>query len=874
MVLSAEAAQLCLEVLPIPVLLVQSGNIVWANTAIASLTGFSKLELETMRFIDLIVPERHILSNSEVPIELELLTRQATSLWVECTVRSLEINGQPFELITLQDVEERRKIELALEHHETTYRQAIEGSLDGFYLLQNIYDDTHQLVDFSFADMSGMGEALLPTSREELIGKSISEAFPINRTGGFVNRYKQVFEIGQVLDEDFWLPRADGSRHWYHHQVVPVPSGVAIFMRDITERKLIEDAHRESELRYRALFNQSNDGVGLIGLNGTHILANQQLASMFGYRPEEMVGMKAVDFVPPHEQEGTLDVIATLTSGGHVPLYERVFRRKGGTEFLAEVNVALVRDTEGNPLYLQTIIRDISKRKAIETALRESEERYRIISELISDYAFAIRIEPDGALKGEWLTDSFTRITGYSLNTMETLPGNWLFHPGDRARVDEDTLRAVHGEPVSGEYRLITRSGEVRWVHIFRKPVRDDQGQVIRYYGAAHDITQRKRSEEELRNNEEKYRLLAENATDMIARHEMDGRFTYVSSVIRSMLGYEPEELIGHSLLEYMHPDDYENGMYFLEALQETSEPITFSCRMIKQGGDFVWFEITAKTMFGSGGTTVKEFISVSRDISQRKQIDAILMDQERLRLELQQEQELNQAKTNLMRTISHEFRTPLSVIMTSTDFLDQYAYHLSLEQRQDRLRTIRVQVERMGEMLDDISFVMQGSLQRMSAHPAQMNLETFCREIVEEIQSTIGQKHEFVFITDGQLQSALADKALIRRIVGNLLSNAVKYSPENPLITLSLARQDDDAVIRISDQGLGISAEEQKHIFEAFYRGHQVLNTISGTGLGLSIVKDCVDLHGGTITVESQPGQGTTFTVTLPQKTVPIPVE
>jgi signal transduction histidine kinase len=166
----------------------------------------------------------------------------------------------------------------------------------------------------------------------------------------------------------------------------------------------------------------------------------------------------------------------------------------------------------------------------------------------------------------------------------------------------------------------------------------------------------------------------------------------------------------------------------------------------------------------------------------------------------------------------------------------------------------------------------MQGSLQRMSAHPVKLDLERFCHEIFDEIRISIGQKHEFVFNTDGQLQMALGDKALIRRIVINLLSNAVKYSSENTSITLTLARENNNAVIRVSDQGLGISPEEQKHIFEAFYRSNRVLNIISGTGLGLSIVKDCVDLHGGTITVESQPGQGTTFTVSLPQKLLSMP--
>jgi signal transduction histidine kinase len=258
----------------------------------------------------------------------------------------------------------------------------------------------------------------------------------------------------------------------------------------------------------------------------------------------------------------------------------------------------------------------------------------------------------------------------------------------------------------------------------------------------------------------------------------------------------------------------------------------------------------------------------VTRDISQRKQVESMLLEQERLRYELQKEQELNEVKSNLMRTISHEFRTPLSLIVTATDLLDRYIDHLDVEQRRERFKAIRVQVKRLSDMLDDITFVVQGTLHHMMAHPAHIKLEAYCRSIVDEIQLSIGKDHHIVFTTDGQLGTGIADKALIIRILSNLLSNAVKYSPEGSTIMVRLNLRDGDAVLEVSDQGIGIEPEEQKRIFEPFYRGSSVLDSVGGTGLGLSIVKDCVTLHGGTITMDSQPGKGTTFVVRLPQMT------
>ena len=246
--------------------------------------------------------------------------------------------------------------------------------------------------------------------------------------------------------------------------------------------------------------------------------------------------------------------------------------------------------------------------------------------------------------------------------------------------------------------------------------------------------------------------------------------------------------------------------------------------------------------------------------------MDMILVEQERLRYELEKEQELNEVKSNLMRTISHEFRTPLSLILTSTDFLDSYIDRMDAERRKERLQSIRVQVKRLSEMLNDISFVVQGTLHSMSARKSMINMRTYCQSVLEDIKTTVGVRHEFAFEADPALEQGVADKALLVRIVSNLLSNAVKYSPENTLITLRLYPDDGDAVIQVADQGIGISADDQKRIFEPFYRSFQVIDEVGGTGLGLSIVKDCVDLHGGNIGVESEPDHGTTFTVRLPQ--------
>ncbi len=845
------------------IFIVQAQNIVWTNYAAEALTGYSSSVLKTMRFSDLVAPrcaESWISTQSTV--EVEFLRAQGEFDWVELSQKIIEFNGASAEIITATDIHQRKQFE----QREAALRQAIESTLDSFYLLRSLRDKDGQIIDFVFVDVNEHGSSFLQLRKDEFIGRQLCDLLPRIRTSDFLEKYRQVAKTGVPLEEEF-RATIRGKQVWLHHQVTQVGDGITIFMRDITERKVTESALLESERRYHALLNQSNDCVSLLDLNGIYILVNDNLASKLGYSTEEMIGMHLTDVIEASEIPHFRSVDYALKDGENVPLFERTYRRKDGTQFLGEVNISLVHAANGQPLYVQSIMRDITWRKEVENTLRENEDRYRIISELISDYAYAFRIEPDGTLVHEWITESFKRITGFEQEEIDEQGQYALFHPDDEALVQSHLQRVLQGESSSEEYRIITKAGEVRWVHIFRQPEWDEAHQrVVRMYGVAQDITERKRSEEELRKSEEKYRLIAENASDMISITGTDDRRIFVSSASHQLLGYAPEELIGQPSLESIHPDDIESATEVAQMLLLTSEPITFTCRTKRKDDTYIWLEITGKAIRDPQSRLVTEIITVARDISPRKQMEAILLEQERLRFELQKEQELNEVKSNLMRTISHEFRTPLTLIVTASDFLDTYLERLSVERRKERLQSIRVQVKHMSDMLDDISFVVQGTLHHMTARPSRINLESYCRTVLEEIQMAVGKDHQFIFSTDGQLQSGIADKALIVRIMGNLLSNAVKYSPENSVITVLLYRSGDDAILQVSDQGLGIGEDEQKHIFEPFYRGKRVIDTVGGTGLGLSIVKDCVDLHQGTIRVESAPGEGTTFIVRLPQ--------
>jgi signal transduction histidine kinase len=234
------------------------------------------------------------------------------------------------------------------------------------------------------------------------------------------------------------------------------------------------------------------------------------------------------------------------------------------------------------------------------------------------------------------------------------------------------------------------------------------------------------------------------------------------------------------------------------------------------------------------------------------------------LQAEQARQRELNELKSRFVSMTSHEFRTPLSTILSSSDLLAAYSDRWTPEKNQEHFERIRYAVLSMTRMLDGILLIGRSDAGVLEFNPQDTDLVRVCAKSIEGASSLSKAKHEIIY--DGPTSSEMvrADEALLRNIFDNLLSNAVKYSPTGGPVTLKLAREAEHVRIDISDQGIGIPTQDLDHLFDTFRRGSNV-GTISGTGLCLAIVKRAVDLHGGTLSLSSEAGRGTTFTVRVP---------
>ncbi|NEO98193.1 MAG: response regulator [Symploca sp. SIO2E9] len=386
-------------------------------------------------------------------------------------------------------------------------------------------------------------------------------------------------------------------------------------------------------------------------------------------------------------------------------------------------------------------------------------------------------------------------------------------------------------------------------------------------------------TQQALQKSEKQYRSIVENVQEVIFETDAVGNWTFLNSAWTNLTGFKVVESLGSNYLNNVHPDDQQLHEELWSVLLAGYKA---SCRQeiryLTKTGQCRWLEIHAHSNLLTDGVPMG-ISGIIQDITERLYAEALEKDKVRLEIEimererssqmickaLEKEKELGELKSRVIATISHEFRTPLTTIQSSSELLANYNKKLSESQKLKHFQRMASSVERMTQLLNDVILLGEVEAGTLEFNPNWLDLEYLCSEIVEEFQHSLNDdQHTIVLWTQGERKNAKLDRNLLRHLLINLLSNAVKFSPQGGTISFDLICQQGKAIFRIEDQGIGIPPEAQQRLFESFYRASNT-GTIKGTGLGLAIVKKCVDLHQGQIKVESEVGVGTAVTFTLP---------
>ncbi len=372
----------------------------------------------------------------------------------------------------------------------------------------------------------------------------------------------------------------------------------------------------------------------------------------------------------------------------------------------------------------------------------------------------------------------------------------------------------------------------------------------------------KRQAEAQLRQNEERFRLLFDYSPIAICIAR-DGLRLYVNQAYLRMFGYtDMAEVVGTAELMHFPAQAHEELRQWLGG-RVPGQAVPIALDTVGQRTDGSRFPLhieSAHLDLADGPAHVTYLL----DVSERRLLEEEMLNAELLRVELEQEKELTGLKERFTSMVSHEFRTPLTVIRIVTELLERSRNRLSEAQSVKYLHDILDQVKYMVQLLDDILLFSKNRAGKVAFNPILTDVDTLCRSIFEPLQLADANAHQFVFLNHCEVKAALLDERLLRHVLGNLLSNAAKYSPSGGEVRMAVSSDDKHLIFRISDQGIGIPIQDQTHLFEPFHRASNV-SVIQGTGLGLAIVKVNVEAHGGKVTFESIPDRGTTFTVHLP---------
>jgi PAS domain S-box-containing protein len=451
----------------------------------------------------------------------------------------------------------------------------------------------------------------------------------------------------------------------------------------------------------------------------------------------------------------------------------------------------------------------------------------------------------------------FTLSEGSALSVFKLKPGEAVGKSVFELFPNATDFHAEIQRALTGEtFTAISRGPRIAFETRY-SPIYDKDGQLAGTIGVSIDVLGRVQAEDA-------YRTLVETSMQGLVILQ-DNRLIFANTAQAELTGYSIEELLAKTPqqnIEMAHPDD---RAFVIQRLQARADgkalPPHAEIRLIRKDGTVRWVEMYSAVIEFQGKPATQ---IVTLDVTERKQMQEALLEAERLRMALGQERELKELKSRFISMVSHQFRTPLSVINTTSYLLENYYDRLEPDKRDDYFGKIRSQIDRLDELIENILTISEKEEKGLPFTPITVDLENLCRTIIAEMQLTSQPLHQLIFSPSGDLSAVSVDEKALRHILMNLLSNAIKYSPEGGEVIFKLERQEDEAVFEISDQGIGIPEDDQRHLFEPFHRGQNVTG-IKGNGLGLKIAKDFVELHGGTIVCKSVQNQGTTFTVRLP---------
>lgn len=589
---------------------------------------------------------------------------------------------------------------------------------------------------------------------------------------------------------------------------------------------------------------------------------NGSSETIFGYTKTELLGRELNLLLPSNYHEShTAYFNAFIKKGKRRAMGEAkdIFAlKKDGTIFPVEVE--LNPFSIYNKTYVMALVKDVSEKKEIEKNLML---RSKALDSAYNGIVITDALKHDNPII--YFNSAFQKLTGYA--NEEILNHNCRFLQGeDRDQIPLKHLKncIANGESCQATIRNYKKDGTMFWNDVYVFPITNDKDIVTNFIGIQNDVTFRKNSEAERLHLAS---IFDESLNEIYVFDAVTLKFINVNFGAQKNTGYSLEELKNMTPLDIKPSETEKKFKKTIDVLLKNNvEKLVFESTHKRKDGSI--YSVEEHLQLSNLGDK-EVFVSIILDITERKNYTTKLENevQERthqLMEALDKEKELNDLKTKFLSLVSHEFKTPLSAILTSSQLLSKYTSEDQQEKRDKHIKTIIDKVHFLNNIINDFLSVEKLETGKITYRFTNFKLSKVLNEVVYDANMLLKEGQQIKYPEDIDDISVYQDEKVIQLILSNILHNAIKYSPEKSTIDLKINQDDKKTTIEITDQGIGIPEKDQKHIFERYFRAQNVLN-IQGNGIGLNIVKNHLENLGGSIYFKSEENIGTTFVITFP---------
>jgi two-component system, sensor histidine kinase and response regulator len=750
-----------------------------------------------------------------------------------------------------RDISARKRSGQALETSERRYRALVD---EGQGLICS-HDLEGKLLSVNPAAAESLGY-----TPDEMVGRNlldystaaVKELFP---------RYLQKISTEPKVNGFFSLVTKQGEeRIWMYRNTRIVEPGATTYVlgyaQDVTESKRAEDDLRRLTQRLSLATKVGNIGIWDWDFVTNTLHWDERMRDIYGVAKATVISRElwAASVVPEDLATAEGAIERTLNLKSQEVAEFRILRPDGALRYVQTAQ-GVILNRAGVVVRVIGLNLDITERKQLENTLRQERIFLRTLIDNIPDSIYV----KDTAGRRVIANVAQVRLVGKESEAEVLGKDDFDLHPRELAEkfVADDKLVLQTGESlINREEYLLDKNGQKRWLLTTKMPLRDENGKIVGLIGLGRDITSRKEADQALKDSEERFRELFENASDLVCTMDLEGNLTSVNKSGERLTGYTQSEAVTMNLAQIVTPEMFEVTREMMSRKRDEDVTTTYELDIMRKDGGQVTLEISSRLLNQQGKETGIQ--AIGRDITQRKQVKVEL---ERARDAALESVRL---KSEFLANMSHEIRTPMNGVIGMTDLLLET--DLSPTQR-EYTDTIQGSADILLTIINDILDFSKIEAGLMRFEKIDFELRGSVEATVELLAERAQAKGlEVASLVYRDVPTALqGDPGRLRQVLTNLIGNAVKFTDQGEVVVrvTKVNETASDALLRfeIQDTGIGVSAEAQRGLFQAFTQADgSTTRKYGGTGLGLAISKQLVELMGGEIGIESAPDRGSKF--------------